>query len=545
MEKPHGCLAYTAYFLLFLPVFILLFFVGFIKSTIFAPFVFLVIAFGDAAVIIGLWPLHLIWTSYCIYKSKKFGPWMKGVLIISLPIPIAIWTVVGVVGTVVMAIGYAYVWPVMETFRAISKPGVQNKLVRTITDGTWSNVWGACTIVRDFADFSFHSYFSVTDEWLEAKDDEKPLEIKITQIPGCILAAILGILVDVPMFIVIVTYKAPLMLFKGWHRLIEDLVGRSGPFLETVCVPFAGLLIVLWPFAVLLAFVAGMLSSFGFGFYAAVVAYQENSTKRGLLYAIASVSLFDEYTNDLLYLQEGSCFPRPKYKVTTDDNLQHMPRRGLREQVEALHAKHLLEEPSEKPVAVKAIVIWDHFFKGCEISGEELTRDGAIGIADLEAWQQSKSKIVNVGIPTYTFMHCFLKSIKSGSSGFILRDNVEVTHLNRPEGRVFDWLYDPMLVMKEQIKSLDLVESEELYLCKLCLYYGDNQRIEAWNNGGVPPNDEIKIAQLEAITRRLQGFCLTLTRLPTFRRRYQEVVKALVIEIDSQLRGHERGDSAV
>lgn len=25
---------------------------------------------------------------------------------------------------------------------------------------------------------------------------------------------------------------------------------------------------------------------------------------------IASASLFDEYTNDLLYLQEGSCFPR-------------------------------------------------------------------------------------------------------------------------------------------------------------------------------------------------------------------------------------------
>jgi hypothetical protein len=37
---------------------------------------------------------------------------------------------------------------------------------------------------------------------------------------------------------------------------------------------------------------------------------QENSTKRGLLYVIASASIFDEYTNDLLYLQEGSRFPR-------------------------------------------------------------------------------------------------------------------------------------------------------------------------------------------------------------------------------------------
>jgi hypothetical protein len=33
-------------------------------------------------------------------------------------------------------------------------------------------------------------------------------------------------------------------------------------------------------------------------------------TKRGLLYVIASLSIFDEYTNDLLYMREGSCFPR-------------------------------------------------------------------------------------------------------------------------------------------------------------------------------------------------------------------------------------------
>lgn len=47
---------------------------------------------------------------------------------------------------------------------------------------------------------------------------------------------------------------------------------------------------------------------------------------------------------------------------------------------------------------------------------------------------------------------------------------MELTSLNRPEGRVFDWLFEPMSIMKEQIRSLKLVESEELYLYKLCLY---------------------------------------------------------------------------
>ncbi|KAF9619770.1 hypothetical protein IFM89_009292 [Coptis chinensis] len=492
MEASHGVVRYIAYFLFFIPVFILLFVLGFVKAAIFSPFVFLVIAFGDTGVIIGLWPLHLFWTAYCISKyhlfmfpllfelfvfasyhfiellttvlndgcfiylifdrSKKFGPFLKTLLILTLPIPIALWTVVGLVGTVIMGIGYAFVWPVMETFRAISKPGVRNKLLGCLADGTWSNVW-ACTIVRrDFGDFSFHSYFSVMDELLEAKEDEKSIELKISQVPGCIVAAVLGVVLDIPLITLIVIYKAPIMLFKGWHRLVEDLVGRSGPFLETVCVPFAGLLIVLWPFAVVLAVLVGIMSSLGFGCYAAVVAYQvlfDLMTLEGLLFSLFLLSgrlgrkFYKERTTlcyRLVYhylmstptisstYEKGPAFEvsRPTFKDTLDDDdSQLLPRKGLHEQLEALHAKQILMAgPSEKIKAVKAVVIWDNFFKGCELSGEELIREAAIGIRDLEAWQRAKNKIVNIGIPAYTFVQCFLRSIRSGSIGFLMYEEL-------------------------------------------------------------------------------------------------------------------------
>lgn len=52
-----------------------------------------------------------------------FSPCLKCFLIILTPIPIALWTVVGVGGGVVMGIGYGFVWPVMETFKAMSKEG--------------------------------------------------------------------------------------------------------------------------------------------------------------------------------------------------------------------------------------------------------------------------------------------------------------------------------------------------------------------------------------------------------------------------------------
>jgi len=96
----------------------------------------------------------------------------------------------------------------------------------------------------------------------------------LLDIPGTLIAAALGLLLDGIMFTLIAFYKCPVMLFKGWKRLIEDMIGREGPFLETACVPFAGLAILLWPFAVVGAVLASILSSVPLGAYGAVVAYQ-------------------------------------------------------------------------------------------------------------------------------------------------------------------------------------------------------------------------------------------------------------------------------
>lgn len=64
------------------------------------------------------------------------------------------------------------------------------------------------------------------------------------------------------------------MLFKGWHRLFHDLIGREGPFLETLCVPFAGLAILLWPAIVVGSILVSIVSSVFLGAYAGIVAYQ-------------------------------------------------------------------------------------------------------------------------------------------------------------------------------------------------------------------------------------------------------------------------------
>jgi len=47
---------------------------------------------------------------------------------------------------------------------------------------------------------------------------------------------------------------------------------------------------------------------------------QESSFIMGLAYVASSVSIFDEYTNDVLDMAPGSCFPRFKYRKSKDES---------------------------------------------------------------------------------------------------------------------------------------------------------------------------------------------------------------------------------
>lgn len=118
--------------------------------------------------------------------------------------------------------------------------------------------------------------------------------LRLWRLPGCFLVSSLAILVDVPLITAVALWKSPYMLFRGWKRLLEDLVGREGPFLETVCVPFAGLAIILWPLAVLGAVLAAFFSSFFLGLYAGVVVHQVQACLFIFLNIMPSVSLIVE-----------------------------------------------------------------------------------------------------------------------------------------------------------------------------------------------------------------------------------------------------------
>ena len=81
-------------------------------------------------------------------------------------------------------------------------------------------------------------------------------------------------------------------------------------------------------------------------------------------------------------------------------------------------------------------------------------------------------------------------------------DGTELTTFNRPQDRMLDWFFEPLLTLKEQLRLANPTEAEEHYLEKLVLTVGDATRMQEWNNGGIEPVDEIRRGELQALSRR-------------------------------------------
>lgn len=271
--------------------------------------------------------------------------------------------------------------------------------------------------------------------------------LRLLQLPGALVVSVLGILVDPPVISLVAICKSPYMLFKGWHRLFHDLIGREGPFLETMCVPIAGLAILLWPLAVTGAVIGSVISSIFLGAYAGVVSYQESSFYYGLCYIVASVSIYDEYSTDILDLPEGSCFPRPKYRRKDEEPTPFsgpVPRlgsvknassmRGGSVRVPMIDIKPLDVSPHlifTKPnVKNQSFVVLDfdvcmqllnELFVECRRYGEVLATKGLINSKDIEEARSSKgSQVISVGLPAYGLLYEILRSVKANSSGLLL-----------------------------------------------------------------------------------------------------------------------------
>lgn len=530
MEPPTGFWASLWQFLRFLPYFIGLLLLGIIKGIIFCPLVCLLMTVGNTALILGLWPVHFCWTYYCVVRAKQVGPVLKLVLCPLIFVVLVLWPLVGIVSSIIGGAAYGFLSPIFATFDAVGE-GKGNEFYHSVYDGTWSTIQVCFTVIRDFKDVCFHSYFSIMDDLRDrGPPDAKYYEIRLLHLPRATVAGVLGILIDVPVITILALFKSPYMLFKGWQRLLHDLIGREGPFLETICVPFAGLAILLWPLAVVGALLGSMVFSVFLGAYAGVVAYQESSLMMGLHFIVAALALYDEYSNDVLDMREGTCFPRPSYKKK-DASLQPHSRTPSFSRPNSFQKMPSQNGSLNRPmVDLKPIELLDDLFKECHRHGEVLVSEGIISVKDIEDAKSGKDNqgVISIGLPAYCILQMLIHSAKANSPGLLLSDNLtEITSTNRPKDTFFDWFFNPLLIMKEQIKAENLSPALEDYLGKLVLLSGDPERLRSSCVENAPEY-EVKRAELEALARRLRGITKSISRYPTFRRRAETLTKSLM-----------------
>lgn len=80
-------------------------------------------------------------------------------------------------------------------------------------------------------------------------------------------------------------------------------------------------------------------------------------------------------------------------------------------------------------------------------------------------------------------------------------NETELTSSNRPKDAFFDWFLNPFIIMKDQIKALNLSDEEEDYLCKLVLLSGNPAKLKSASIG-LAPESERRRAELDALARR-------------------------------------------
>ncbi|KAF5961205.1 hypothetical protein HYC85_002414 [Camellia sinensis] len=505
---------------------------GALKSLLVGPIAGLILIIGNVGVILGLFPSHVAWTVYTLVKTDRFDTPLKVAFLFALPALFGIWLGLSIAGSVLVGVGYGFFAPWVSAFEAFRQEDESKKFFHCIVDGTWGTIKGSCTVVRDFADFCYHSYPLYLKELRESPSSNELQPLRFIHVPGCIIVGLMGLIVEIPLYTAIAISRRPISGNSLYPNCRFD-----NPYVATCC---------HW------SIIFAVFSSFFIGLYGSVIVYQERSFKRGVSYVIAMVAEFDEYTNDWLYLREGSILPnrhylftaRPQYRKKKLPHSSEFSVGGSRSP-EGKMASVLTEAPAmlvpsltssrsvrEAIQEVKMVQVWANMMRSCETTGKELLDANVITPADLYDWLKAKNSheaaIVGVGLPCYSFLQTLLCSIKVGSDGLLLLD-FEINYHNRPQDRLLDWFFQPVMVLKEQIKAIELGEDEARFLEKVVLFGSNTQRMKAWENGSLVPQDALRTAQIQGISRRMMGMIRSVSKFPTYRRRFRQIVKALII----------------
>ena len=76
------------------------------------------------------------------FRTKRLGLVLKSVVLVFLPLPLILWPIVGVIGSLLGGIGYGFFVPLIATFEAVGG-GITDKLFHCVAVSSFScfGIW--------------------------------------------------------------------------------------------------------------------------------------------------------------------------------------------------------------------------------------------------------------------------------------------------------------------------------------------------------------------------------------------------------------------
>ncbi|XP_024515202.1 uncharacterized membrane protein At3g27390-like [Selaginella moellendorffii] len=298
---------------------------------------------------------------------------------------------------------------------------------------------------------------------------------------GCAGVAVVGLVVDVPAVCGIAVAKAPVFLWKGWKQEVinmEECV-EDGVCSRPICLPVTGAMLALWPARVAASLGSALLYSLAKGFNGAVVAYREKSIRCGLKHVIAAIAEYDELSNDMIHLRQGTCLPKPAYRK----NHRHRHRRDQEPADDLVH---------EREQQKRGLGVSFHVIREMDLGELFEFMSSGYGPRLIEQGLLASTDKLTVESAALTILSYLLTSTKQ-------------------EERGHDHYYDSLETLQRQILEAELDATEEQYLYDMVLR----------RQGGFRELDPIRGAMLQAFGRRIRGISAFLSRNPEFRKQYE------------------------
>ena len=254
-----------------------------------------IISFTGCAII--LLP-HDIFLSYkALIKTSLIGINLKIMGMLLLPIAIAFWPVLVIVGSILFGIFFGLFFPVVETF---------DEDCNLIYGGFYETFKETCKIVKSFWKYNYHHYFDYLRE-IEESDCDDPFDINIIQIIIGIILTGYGITIGTIVFTFMWLIKLFPSIFKMYYEMFRYYFK-----LKCIEILMYGIFFIIGVSLVPVVGVAAILAYIGFGFYGgftcAIEGYKYN-IGRGIIVIMVVIRSADSMSNELIFNSEESCFP--------------------------------------------------------------------------------------------------------------------------------------------------------------------------------------------------------------------------------------------